>query len=548
MWLKLCLILLFLVIGTTSVFADIRMDDPEKKDLQQILSSPQVIIENYQLSKDDLAIFYQIREYKPAWNFEGDNNKIVFTDFINSLEQLIIYHGLDLNDYPLPLLRTLIATPEPTSQVKLELLTTDTLLQLAHDLHGDTLNLDDLYPGWDFHRRDIDLPKALATAIDTNTTTDFINGLAPQNQSYRQLAILLKDYRDIASHNGWSKIDTGPTLRLNDHDKRVTQLRHRLLDEHFDLAPLANQSEDSLYNVDLKKAVVLYQQRHGLEPDGSLGLKTLIDLNIPVETRIDQIRANMERWRHMPENWPSDRYVLVNIASATVNIYIDNKAVYNGPVIVGRVDRKTPFIQSSIKSMIINPFWHVPTKIIREDILPKLRQDPHYLEKMGFVVSNDGDNTSDSTVDWKSIQENEFDFHLRQSPGSLNSLGRLKFDFNNNFAVYMHGTPHQELFKKYERNLSSGCVRLREPEQVAVILLAPNNSDWSLQHISEAIASNKTRWIGFSKPIPVYFVYWTVFIDENNEINFRRDIYDYDRFLIENMTAKPQDVPQTNHL
>jgi murein L,D-transpeptidase YcbB/YkuD len=251
----------------------------------------------------------------------------------------------------------------------------------------------------------------------------------------------------------------------------------------------------------------------------------------------------MERWRHMPEDFPPSRYAYVNIPAMTVEFIEDGSAVYRGPVVVGRVDRKTPFIQSAIRSMIINPSWHVPRKIARKDILPKLRKDPHYLEKMGMVISGGDGDPYGGDIDWKSISEREFDFRLRQSPGDMNSLGRLKFDFDNNFAVYMHGTPHQELFAKTERAESSGCVRLRDPEEIGQIVMAQNRQPMDVQEIQQAIEAGKTRWIAVEHPLPLFFLYWTVFDDEAGKVNFRPDIYGYDQFLTDNMKGGNGSVP-----
>ena len=121
----------------------------------------------------------------------------------------------------------------------------------------------------------------------------------------------------------------------------------------------------------------------------------------------------------------------------------------------------------------------------------------------------------------------------------MNSLGRLKFDFDNEFAVYLHGTPHQELFKKHERDLSSGCVRLRDPELIAQIVLKDNLGDWDVAHIEDAIATKKTRWLDIKNPLPIDIVYWTVWADEAGQIQFRNDIYDYDKFLMENLKPEP---------
>ena len=314
----------------------------------------------------------------------------------------------------------------------------------------------------------------------------------------------------------------------------MAQLRARLAEE--DYLPWIDRTpkQAMTFDDDMRVAVIAFQLRNGLDGDGHAGA-TLAALNVPLATRIDQIRANMERWRHMPEDFPPPRGIIVNIGDASVEIVEDGKPVYRGPVIVGRVDRKTPFIQSAIRSMIVNPIWHVPAKIARADILPKLRKDPHYLEKLGFVIRDSEADPHGTGIDWKNMTDDEFNFRLRQQPGKMNSLGRLKFDFDNDFAVYMHGTPHQELFGKDRRNFSSGCVRLRDPERVGQIVLAGTPGDWDIEHIEDAIATRKTRWIGLKNPMPINIVYWTVFADESGQIEFRNDVYDYDRFLMENM-------------
>jgi murein L,D-transpeptidase YcbB/YkuD len=294
-----------------------------------------------------------------------------------------------------------------------------------------------------------------------------------------------------------------------------------------------------MFDDKLKQALTAYQLRNGLAATGNLGAKTLEALNVPIDARIDQITANMERWRHMPEDFPPSRYALVNIPDYSIVIVEDAKEIYRGIVIVGEVDRKTPFIDSAVRSMIVNPAWHVPAKIAREDILPKLQKDPHYLEKLGFVIRGSKDDPYGEHIDWNAIRENEFNFRLRQAPGDMNSLGRLKFDFDNDFAVYMHGTPHHSLFKRNARALSSGCVRLRDPEKVAAIVLAGNKEPWDVKRIEDEIAAGKTRWVGIENPLPLYILYWTVFAGADGQINFRNDVYGYDTFLMESMRGHP---------
>ena len=176
--------------------------------------------------------------------------------------------------------------------------------------------------------------------------------------------------------------------------------------------------------------------------------------------------------------------------------------VYRGPVIVGRVDRPTPFIDSTIKSLLINPVWHVPTSIAKKDILPKLRKDPNYLKKEGITVDGDPDGKD---IDWKNVSPDDFNLKLRQESGDMNSLGRIKLDFENSFSVYMHGTPHQSLFGKNQRSLSSGCVRLRDPTQVAQIVLEGTEGDWTTDKIEAAIATDKTQRLQLAQPMPILY-------------------------------------------
>lgn len=533
--LRFYLVLLLAVFCVTPASAD--TDAP---DLPSMLAQPDITVGDYELAKDDLTAFYAARDNRPAWSFAGLDSNATFAVFINSLQQLIDYHGLPMEDYPFALMKSLAASSD--GGVKLELLVTDTLLHLARDLHGDTIDLDQLYPGWNFHKAEVDIPAGLAAAVSVGTLSEFMDGLAPKTPIYAALAQALKTYRALAAKGPWPTIDAGPSLQLKDHGSRVAQLRARLTAEGYLPSDAITDKQHVFFDNNLRDALMEYQAHNGLVSDGHAGTKTVEALNVSVSTRIDQIRANMERWRRVPDDFLPARYVMVNIPNASVDIIEDGNHVYRGPVIIGKVDRKTPFIQSTIRSMIFNPSWHVPKKIAQKDILPKLRKDPHYLEKLGFVIKDSEDDPHGENIDWKSMPEQEFNFRLRQSPGDMNSLGRVKFDFDNDFAVYMHGTPHQELFKKNERSLSSGCVRLRDPEQVAEIVLSGNKEPWPLERIDAEIDSNKTHWVAIANPLPIFIMYWTVFPGDDGKINFRNDIYDYDSFLIQNMDveAKPE--------
>lgn len=532
--LRLALLVLLLFGATSVAQAGWFESNPDSKDLKQALAQPGLSVTGYRLSGAELNAFYAARAYRPAWDTGSPGHRESLNAFMDSLAGFIAYHGLQSRDYPLDLVKKLIASSATEAEaLRLELLVTDLLLRLAHDMHGDGVDLADLYPGWNFTRAPLDVSAALAKAVEANGINAFIAGLAPRDPAYARLAQELQTYRAKAQQGHWPLVDRGPKLVPGDTSPRVAQVRARLAMEGY-----AELSDSPHYDEPLEEAVKSFQAHNGLAADGRIGPATVAAMNVSLQGRLDQIVATMERWRHMPEAMPS-RYARVNIAAATVTVWEDGRPLYKAPVIVGRPDRKTPFIQSALRSVIFNPAWHVPAKIARKDILPKLRKDPHYLEKLGFVIIGSADNPHGEDVDWNKVRENSFNFQLRQAPGDMNSLGRLKFDFDNDFSVYMHGTPHQELFAKPERHLSSGCVRLHDPDEFAELLLVYNEGSWTLDRIREEVDKEKTRWLRINQPLPLYIVYDTVFPGEaDGPLQFRRDVYDYDRLLIEAMHAK----------
>ncbi len=503
--------------------------------LQAMLSQPTVTIDGFVINAQELKRFYAQRNYRPVWDTKPDGDRASLKNFLSTVTAFTNYHGLVEERYPVAQLTKLIESKQEEDSKKIEVLVTAWLFQLGHDLHGDTLKLSHIYPGWEFRRDPVDMVTGFEKAIQDNKVYDYVASFAPDYPAYLRLARELKAYRDMRAKGPWPTVATGPTIKPGEQSQRVAQVRARLAAEGYQVPEDDAHRNIALYDQELKSFVEQYQSRNGLQADGNIGAKTIAAMNVSLNSRIDQIIANMERWRHMPDNLPP-RYVMVNIAATTLEVVDEGKSIYEGPVVAGRPDRKTPFIQSEIRSVIFNPAWHVPAKIARKDILPKLRKDPYYLEKMGFVIKGSADDPHGAEIDWNAIHESEFNFRLRQSPGDINSLGRLKFDFDNDFAVYMHGTPHPELFAKAERHLSSGCVRLHDPDKFAEIVLSQNETEWTLDRVKAEVDKGKTRWLKVAEPLPVFFVYWTVFPGENDgPLNFRKDVYAYDSFLIEVM-------------
>lgn len=489
-----------------------------------------------------LRQIYGKRDDAPFWSFADTKQA---QELVEALLLIANGNGMEDQSATAQKIRNLLADDESVKNHRTEIALLDWILKIAHDLNGDSLPLAQLYTGWEFSRSGSAIPADLAKAITSGDIITYLVSLAPSDAAYLHLIEGLKLYRAYDQTGGWKEIDAGPTLKPGMKDPRVRQVRARLEAEAYTLPLCRNEAEEATYDEALKDVVIQYQLRNGLEADGNLGSKSLAVMNKSAASRVAQIRANMARLRAMPREWPA-RSAIINIADASAVFYTPDHAPYLAPVIVGRPDRKTPFIDSKIDSVILNPSWSVPDKIAREDILPKLKKDPHYLQKMGMVIRQNEDDPYGTQIDWDQLKKNEFVFRLRQAPGELNALGPIKFDFNNDFAVYMHGTPHKELFVKAERHLSSGCVRLLEPDMVAELILSSNDGGWTRQKVNEEIAKNDRRWMKVKNPMPVFFIYQTVFYPTGSATpHFRRDVYNYDKPLLAAMQdkEKPKTTP-----
>ena len=224
------------------------------------------------------------------------------------------------------------------------------------------------------------------------------------------------------------------------------------------------------------------------------------------------------------------------MANFEAQVVEQNKIVMNPRVIVGRSYRRTPVFSDRITYLVFNPYWNVPHKLAVEDKLPLLQKDPAFLQKQNMSVYNtlDGKDipANPNAIDWKKFSKSNFPFRLRQDPGPLNALGQVKFMFPNQFNVYLHDTPDRNLFEKTSRSYSSGCIRIEKPLVLAAYLLK-DESDWTADKIADVIKKNEPTTVFLKTPVPIHLLYWTAFVDKNDDINFRNDIYGRDKKLIQ---------------
>ena len=292
---------------------------------------------------------------------------------------------------------------------------------------------------------------------------------------------------------------------------------------------------DSIYDESIEAGVRHFQMRHGLDVDGIIGPSTVRALNIPVEHRVQQLRINLERTRWVFDD-VSDEYILVNIAGFAAYVIRDGKVAWRTKVQVGKPFRKTPVFRDEMKYVVFNPTWTVPYRIATRDILPSIQADPDYVATRNFDIKDRNGNLVDAkSIDWSKLSRGNFPYTLVQRPGPDNALGRVKFMFPNEHAVYLHDTPSKHLFGKAERAFSAGCIRVERPFDFAEVLMGRDG--WTQERFKEVLDSGEIRTVFLSKPLPVLLLYWTAEVREDGVVYFYQDIYDRDQSVADGLDA-----------
>jgi murein L,D-transpeptidase YcbB/YkuD len=283
----------------------------------------------------------------------------------------------------------------------------------------------------------------------------------------------------------------------------------------------------------LRDGVVRFQTRHGLTVDGRVGPLTLRALNVSAAERARLIELNLERWRWLPVDL-GERYVLVNLPAFSLELVDREVPLLTMRVIVGKPYRRTPVFSDLMRYLVLNPYWEVPPSIAVQDKLPLVQKDPLYLAANGFEVLTgwgaDERVVAPATVDWTALGRSSFPYRLRQAPGPVNALGRIKFMFPNPFNVYLHDTPSRELFTVDDRSLSSGCIRLERPVDLAEVVLE-GTPGWDRQALETSLASPRTVTVSLARPIPVHLQHWTAWVEPDGTVAFRDDLYGRDERL-----------------
>ena len=477
------------------------------------------------LQKDSLLIsFYSRNQNNTFWLADSIRKKIYH--LICTVGQ----EGLFERDFDLEKLKAFEKDIDGLSEDKLinyDILLTENLLTYIQRASKGILNPNRLYPDWDLKKNHINLQELLLNFQKKDSFDFAVKSVLPKHVVYKKLKNAL-EILDSLPKEEYSIVKIEDKIEPTDSLDVLIDIKKKLIFWN-DLE--AKDSLTSIYDEATELAIKKFQMRHGLAPDGIIGKGTVLALNFSKKRRKEQVIANMERWRWYPRKFESE-YLLVNIPDYSLYAIKNKDTTKNCKVIVGKLKRKTPVLSSKLGYLVLNPTWTVPPTILTEDVLPATKKNSDYLRKKNIKVYDSNNQLIDST-NWK--EEEALNYRYVQGFGRHNALGLVKFMFPNRFTIYIHDTNSRAYFNRNNRALSSGCIRVQNPLELAEYLL-DDADKWNLKRIKETIKEGETKSIGFRKDTYIHIFYWTAW-SESGALQFRDDLYGLDRELYQHLVT-----------
>ena len=486
-----------------------------------------------------LVDVYQQRGFASLWlKRDGLNRKgKIILEKLKTAEA----HGLEQQAYNVDEILQLLEIEGENHTALLDILITEGIHRFIHDLSKGRSKAQLAFPRLFAEAGSVEcIPGCVVEGVDsTKLLRAYLDKLGPRHRAYHQLQKTLVHYKEIAEKGGWPEIEPGKTLKVGDTDSRVAAIWQLL----FIVGDLQTERcRSSQYDEEMLEGVKRFQYRHGLQVDGVIGKETFAAMNVSAAKRIEQIKLNLERWRWHDQHLGSS-YVLVNIAGFYLKAVRENKELLEMPIIVGTRHHESPIFSDKIRYIEFNPYWNIPPHIAQNETLIHLQTDPEYLAKEHIrLFSNwqeDGVELDPQTIDWQKVSKKEVRrYKFRQDPGPWNALGTMKFVFPNKYSVYLHDTPNHELFKEFRRAYSHGCIRVSNPEALALFLLWNEAAGWDKDKVKAIVASGKRTIITLPERVPVHLTYMTAWHDADGVLHFNNDIYHRDKRLQEALTGK----------
>jgi len=527
-----------------SFFSDFSFfgDDKIKIDSTYILS----------LKDENLILFYKKNNYKTAWEVEENR-----TALLNELK-LCENEGLESKNYGLAEINkyeTNYSDLNDSTLVVYDIELTKNAQKYLNHICKGKLQPSDVYHDWSLPKKDFDCTSTLINSLVNNDLNTTFKTLKPQHIVYQKLKNALAILQKYPNDDHIELVEIKGKILFNKKNKAVYAIKKRLIfwkDLKF------KDTINSVYDKETQEAMKKFQLRHGLYPDGVVGRGTIDALNYTKSMRVEQVIANLERWRWFSNDFGAN-YLLINIPDYSLIAIKDNDTMQKQKVVVGKESRRTPVLESKVSNINLNPNWTVPPTILKEDIYPEAEKNPNIFRVKGLKIY---DKYKKEVSPWSWKKADAYKYKYVQAPSKNNSLGSMKINFPNKYSVYLHDTNHRDYFKFHYRALSSGCVRLEKPLEMAAYIIN-DEEKWDLQTINDTtdinyykklqkikeakIAQNnakllaknptliiepkklpkpelKTIVINITNEIYVHQLYWTAW-EENGELRFREDIY-----------------------
>jgi murein L,D-transpeptidase YcbB/YkuD len=380
--------------------------------------------------------------------------------------------------------------------------------------------------------------------------TDLRPGRVPlrSQEMIEALETAIERYQSIVSRGGWPTIPGTQPIRPEDNDERVALLYRRLaISGEWTRRPVQNLFGTD-YSEGMEEAVRRFQENNGLRVSGRVDRQTLQALNVPALARLGQLRVNLMRLRELVTQRAEDRYILVNAAAFQLEAVEHGQVELRHRTIVGKTERQTPTVRATVRALNFFPYWRVPESVATLDLIPRLVNEPEYLQQEKIRVlsgSYNGPEVDAASIDWRQADGKKLRF--RQDPGPQNALGFVRIDMPNSEGVYMHDTPMRHLFNQRWRAFSAGCIRVQDVFTL-VEWIAKYETGWDRPgRAQDILTAGQAVDVNLTKPVPVYFTYITAWAEPDGRIVFRPDLYGRDGVRDLGATAErdPGDPPPT---
>lgn len=456
-------------------------------------------------------------------------------------------HGFNRNHYHWLIIQQLLPSKSATDLARLDLILSSAFTQFIEHSYSGRFDPRAMQQRWYVSKEKLNPGNILSLVANEKKTVDnIIHDFSPPYAGYHLLHQHVQRYKAIVANGGWPKISAGHSLNPGVYHPVITELRQRLaveptVSEHEVTVPQPSassvtaqaMSREHYFSQNLSNTLKKIQKLYGVPASGSLDRATKHALNVRAETRLKQLLVNMERYRWLPRHL-GQHYLLVDVAGFDMQVIRAGRQEFSSPVIVGRADRSTPSFSDELQYIEFNPQWNLPNTVIYEDIIPAARRNSSYLQKRRIRVFDGWDENAieidSKTVDWHRYSDkpgHRLPYRLRQDAGKHNALGQVKFMFPNPFNIYLHDTPSKQLFNHDIRAFSSGCIRVKNVDQLTRYLFA-NVAPKSSSNISQLFDNGVNRRIKLDQPLPIHIVYFTAKASANGSVQFRQDFYNRD--------------------